>query len=159
VADTAARLSTKRKALKMKRLLYAVAVLVLCVSGAFAQVYSTMTLGTNAVPASSTNSTALGTAVDIGRQSKVVVWVSAKSLSNTNLNTFILSFAGSADGTTYLADNSMRVPLVLNGTNTATVASNLDASWYQYLRANLYESAAGNATNYVTNIAVKYLLK
>jgi hypothetical protein len=146
----------------MKRTILVVMVLALCVSGAYAQVFKTLTLATNGVPVAYTNSywgTNVGATIDTMRQTKTLILVSAKSTSTTNAAVAVFGFDWSLDGTTFYALGSMRLPLTMNGTNTVTAYTNLDTSWFRYVRPGLMENVGVGTSNDVANVTVKYFFK
>lgn len=143
----------------MKQLLSLAAVLLLPLL-ASAQVFGTITLGTNAVPITTTNSTA-SSSVNLGGQKNVSLFISGKSASTTNLTTVIFQVKVSPDDVTYYQpDVRYRIPLVLNGTTTATTYTNLDTSGFQYFQIVPIEvPTGGSVSNYLTNVVANFFYK
>lgn len=145
----------------MKRIFTIALALVVLALTASAQVGpNAITLGTNAVPVATTNST-VSSSVDILNQKTVSLFVSGKSASTTNLTTVTLQIKVSPDDTTYyMPDIRYRIPLVLNGTTTATTYTNLDTAGFRFFQIAAIENiAASGATNTVTNLTVYYYYK
>lgn len=144
----------------MTKKLLSIAAILLLPLLASAQVLNTITLGTNAVPVAATNSTA-SSSVPVGGQRNVSLFISGKSASTTNLTTVIFQVKVSPDDVTYyLPDIRYRLPLVLNGTTTATAYTNLDTSGFAYFQiAPIEVPTAGTASNYLTNIVISYFYK
>ena len=129
-----------------------------------AQVLNTVTLGTNTMAVSTTN-TAASSAIFVGGQKQCTVFFAVAPASNTvaipagtGSSTFTL--AGSPDaagGTFYTLNTNSTVTLTYNGTNQVNGYLVVDTSSFQQLQI---VSMSNTATNLVwTNCTVKYLLK
>ena len=121
---------------------------------ASAQSYSALTLGTNAVPNGTTNSTA-GTSIEVLRQTSATVFASAKCLTNAGIGTLSLVFQGSPDDSTYFT-NAYQVDLTLNGTNTVYGFAHFDLTPFKHFKQT---SILNSSTNVATNITASILLK
>jgi len=143
----------------MKKLL--IAVLLVTGLACEAQTYGTLTLGTNDVPAAYTNTAAVSSALNTLGRTSVSLFASANSAVATNETSFVMTFQVSGNGTDwYDAGTNYQLALPLKGLDTATAWNKFDVSGFQYLRVGTYENIAeAPATNYVTNITVKYFWK
>jgi len=145
---------------KMRSHLTTAAIVILLLPAfAVGQVHRALTTVTNSVQVAATNATGSDT-IDTMRQMNVTLLLSAKSPSTTNATEFVTGFKYSLDATNFYTLASLRVPLTLDGTNTANAATNLDCSWYRYLKVGSFENVAeAGASNAVTNIVIEYFFK
>ncbi len=140
------------------------AVLLATVLTAGAQVLGTFTLLTNGVPAGITNSAFLTntvtTALDTKKQTKVGLLITATSLGATNETIATFGFRWSLDGTTYYTDDRLRIGLTHTTTTTASVYTNVDCSWFRYLKPDTMENVAvAGTTNDTRSVVIKYFFK
>jgi hypothetical protein len=148
----------------MNKMLLAVWLAVLGTMSAGAQVLGTFTLLTNGVPAAITNSAFLTntvtTALDTMKETTVGLLITATSQGVTNTTVSTFGFRWSLDGTTYYTDDRLRIPLTADTTNTASVYTNVDCSWFRYLKPSTMENiATTGTTNDTRSVVIKYFFK
>lgn len=139
---------------QLKRLTVALAVVVLVAlseMGADAQVYNVLTLGTNNLRGSTTNTTRTASVNTLG-QKKISFFFNAISRTNvvsstmgTGDNAYVF-FEVSPDDTTFYAADTWTIPITATSGATNSLWTNIDSSGWQYVRAYF-----GNAC---TNVAL-----